>query len=106
MSEVILDSGNFNAEVKKSDIPVMVDFYADWCGPCRMMSPSIEQLANEYSGKIKVCKLNVDHAQDIAGEYGVQSIPTVIFFKEGRQVDQFTGAIPKSNIENYIKKYI
>ena len=106
MSELYLNSSNFAAEVKGPGLPVMVDFYADWCGPCKMMSPVIEQLAKEYEGKIKVFKLNVDNAQEIAGQFGVSSIPTVVFFKDGKVIDRFVGALPKANIINYIDKYI
>lgn len=106
MSEMSLNTNNFHTTIKDSSLPVMVDFYADWCGPCKMMSPVIEQLAQEYDGKLNIYKLNVDDAREIAGEYGISSIPTVIIFKDGQKVDQFIGALPKSQIEGYIKKYV
>ncbi|MBN1500979.1 MAG: thioredoxin [Spirochaetes bacterium] len=106
MSLTHLDNSNFEAEVIKSDKPVLVDFYADWCGPCRMIAPSIEKLAEEYSSEMKVCKLNVDKAGETAAKFGISGIPAVLFFKKGNVVDQFTGALPKDGIEAYIKKNI
>lgn len=82
--EMKFTSENFEAEVLKSDIPVMVDFYADWCGPCKMMEPIIEALASEYDGKVKIGKMNVDESNDIAMQYQVMSIPTIILFKNGQ----------------------
>ena len=104
MNATQLTDGNFNSEVKNSKVPVLVDFYADWCGPCRMLSPIIEKLAKKYEGKVKVYKLNVDEAGVTAGKYNVSSIPTVIMFKNGNFVDQFMGAIPEPMIEDFIKK--
>lgn len=86
---------NFEQEVLKSDIPVMVDFYADWCGPCKMMGPIVEKLADEFAGKVKIGKLNVDSSMETAGKYKVMSIPTFIFFKNGQPVDTLQGAVPK-----------
>ncbi len=106
MNLTYLDSTNFDSEVIKSEKPVLVDFYADWCGPCRMIGPSIEKLAEQYSSDMKICKLNVDKAGDIAAKFGISGIPAVLFFKKGNVVDQFTGAIPKDAIEAYIKKII
>ena len=80
----MLTSETFDKEVTESSLPVLVDFYADWCGPCKAMSPVVEQLAAEYEGKVKVCKINVDDSQDIAARFGVMSIPTFIFFKDGK----------------------
>jgi thioredoxin 1 len=106
MSLVHLTSENFKAEVIQSTLPVLVDFYADWCGPCKMIGPVIEQLALDYAGKIKVCKLNTDDGQDIAIQYGVMSIPTLIFFKGGKNVEQLVGALPKAQLESAIKRHI
>ena len=106
MNELYLNNNNFHKEIKEANLPVMVDFYADWCGPCKMMSPIIEQLAQEYEGKVKIFKLNVDEAREIAGEFGITGIPSVLIFKDGERVDQFTGALPKTQIEEYLKKYI
>lgn len=105
-SDFILNSINFHKEIKESKFPVMVDFYADWCGPCKLIAPAIEELSKEYMEKVKIFKLNVDNARDIAGEFNISSIPTVIIFKEGKPVDQFVGALPKTNIKNFIKKNI
>lgn len=89
---------NFTQEVLNSDKPVMVDFYADWCGPCKMLSPVVESLEPAYEGKVKIGKINVDENPDIASQYGVMSIPTLIFFKGGKVVDQTVGVIPQSEI--------
>ena len=94
------DENNFDAEVLQSSIPVFVDFYADWCGPCKMMSPVIDQLAAEYEGKIKVGKVNVDENNDLAVKYGIMSIPNMIFFKNGQPVDRIVGAIPKPQMKS------
>ncbi|MBU1086153.1 MAG: thioredoxin [Candidatus Omnitrophica bacterium] len=101
-----LNSDNFEQEVLKSDLPVMVDFWAQWCGPCRMLTPTIDALAKEYAGKIKVCKLNVDDANDIAAKYQVMSIPTILLFHKGKIVNQTVGAVPKEKLEEVIKPYI
>lgn len=86
-------SANFDSEVLKSDIPVFVDFYADWCGPCKMMSPVVDKLAEEYDGKIKVGKLNVDDNPDIAERYNVMSIPNMVFIKGGELIDRQIGSV-------------
>jgi thioredoxin 1 len=87
---------NFEAEVLNSDVPVFVDFYADWCGPCKMMSPVIDKLADEFDGKIKVGKINVDDNAEVAMKYNIMSIPNMKFFKGGQVVDEVIGAIPKA----------
>ena len=96
---LVLTSENFDQEVLKSDIPVLVDFFATWCGPCKMIAPTIDQLAGEYEGKVKVGKLDVDQARDIASEYGIMSVPTLLIFKNGEIVDKILGAVPKANLE-------
>ncbi len=106
MSVVHLDSGNFKKEVLESSIPVMVDFYADWCGPCKMVAPVVEELAKDYEKKIKVGKLNIDDGQDIAGELGIMSIPTIMFFRNGKKTGQVVGAQSKSALDSQIKKHL
>jgi thioredoxin 1 len=103
--EIKLDDKNFKQEVLESDIPVLVDFWADWCFPCRMVAPTIEEIAKDYEGKIKVGKLNVDEAPRTSSEYGIMSIPTFLIFKNGEVVDSLIGALPKPMIEKTIKKY-
>ncbi len=103
MSLVHLTEKNFESEVTKSQLPVLVDFWAEWCGPCRMIGPVVEQMAKDYHGKLKVAKLNVDEAQDLAIKYGVMSIPTIIVFKNGKPVDQVVGAMDKEQLVNRLK---
>lgn len=91
-----LTEDNFESEVLKSTIPVLVDFWAPWCGPCRSMAPIIDDLAKEFDGKVKIGKVNVDENRNLAGNYGVMSIPTLIFFKDGRNAGQLVGYTAKS----------
>ena len=95
---IILNDSNFDQEVLSSDLPVLVDFYASWCGPCQMMGPVVEELAQELEGRVKVAKLNVDQAQQTAGKYGVMSIPTLILFKGGQVVKQMVGFKGKEDL--------
>jgi len=99
MSEVILTDKNFDDEVTKFDGPVMVDFYAVWCGPCKMLAPVVEELAKEYAGKVKICKLNVDEASETAAKFRVSSIPTIFFFKKGKPVNQAVGLQSKEELK-------
>jgi thioredoxin 1 len=99
MSEPIaLTDDNFSEEVLNAELPVLVDFWASWCEPCRMIAPIVEELSNEYEGKAKVCKLDVDSAQKTAAEFGIRSIPTLLIFKGGKVADQLIGAVPKQQI--------
>ena len=100
------DESNFDAEVLQSDLPVFVDFDTDWCGPCKMMSPVIDKLAEEYEGKIKVGKVNVDENGDLAVRYGIMSIPNMVFFKNGEVADRVVGAIPKPAMKEKFEKNI
>jgi thioredoxin 1 len=101
-----LTSENFESEALKSEVPVVVDFWAEWCGPCKMVAPTVAQLADEYSGRVKFCKLNVDQARELASEYGIRSIPTLMIFKDGAVQETMVGARPKENIKDFIEKYV
>jgi len=103
--EITLTDENFNAEILESDLPCLVDFWAPWCGPCRMVGPIVEEIAKEYQGKIKVGKLNVDKAPKTSSQYGVMSIPTLSIFKGGERVDTVVGAIPKEEIVSKISPH-
>lgn len=103
MAEITLTKDNFDAEVMNSEIPVLVDFWAVWCGPCQMLAPTIEELANEYEGKVKVGKVNVDEQPELAQKYGIMSIPTLIYFKDGQIAEQTMGVQSKESIEAMLK---
>lgn len=102
VSNIELNSNNFKEEVLESSIPVLIDLWAPWCMPCRMITPIVEQLAEDNQGKLKVCKLNTDENQDIAARYGIQGIPTLLFFKGGQEVDRLVGVTPKPIIQKKI----
>ena len=102
--EITLTNSNFNEEVLKSDIPVLVDFWATWCGPCMMMSPIVEEIAKEFDGKIKVGKINVDEEDELASEYEIYSIPTLMLFKNGEKVGQLIGYTQKDDLINFINE--
>ena len=106
MPEIILTNQNFKKEVLESDIPVLVDFWAQWCSPCLMIAPVVEEIAREYEGKLKVGKLNVDENRQTAANYNTMSIPALLVFKDGKVVDQIIGAVPKNEIVDHIKKLL
>jgi thioredoxin 1 len=106
MSVLTVHEANFEQEVLKSELPVIVDFWAEWCGPCKVLSPIVEELAAEYKGKVKVGKVNVDENGALAGRFNVMSIPTLKFFKGGQIVGELVGAAPKATVEAEIKKVI
>ena len=97
---------SFEQDVLKSEVPVLVDFWAPWCGPCRMVAPIVEEIATEYAGKLKVVKLNTDENPNVASQYGIRSIPTLMIFRGGEKVDTVVGAVPKTTLANTITKYI
>ena len=102
MATVKVDTSNFQSEVLEAAEPVVVDFWAEWCGPCKMIAPSLEEISSEMAGKVKVAKLNIDENPDIAVKYGVRSIPTLAMFKGGEVADIKVGASPKSALSNWI----
>lgn len=101
-----VDDSNFDEIVVKSDKPVMVDFWAEWCGPCRMIAPFVEELATEYEGKALVVKCDVDSSPGVAAKFGIRNIPTVLFFKNGEVADKQVGAVPKDSFESKLKALI
>ncbi len=108
MSEnvVVLTSENWKKEVIEADGPVLVDFWAAWCAPCRMVAPAVEEVADSFAGRAKVGKLNVDEHPEIAGEFGIRSIPTMLLFKGGQVVEQRLGALPKADIAKMVEKQL
>ena len=101
MANAVTDN-NFETEVLKSELPVLVDFWAPWCGPCRAIAPVVEELAQEYDGKVKIVKMNVDENPSTPSKYGIRAIPTLILFKNGEVVSQVTGAVAKNNLKKMI----
>ena len=101
-----LTSSNFDEETKRAESPILVDFWAEWCGPCRMVAPVLEQLAADYKGKARVGKVNVDEHSAIASRYGVQSIPTLLLFKQGKVVEQYIGATSRDVLSKLIDKHL
>ncbi|HIJ58290.1 MAG: thioredoxin [Deltaproteobacteria bacterium] len=98
--------GNFDKEIVKADIPAMVDFWAEWCGPCKIVGPTVEALAKEYEGKIKIAKMNVDENRETPAKFGIRNIPTLILFKDGEVAQTIVGAQPKSHLEEELKKLL
>ncbi len=106
MKPMELTDANFQTEVLKSDLPVLVDFWAVWCGPCKMIAPVVEQVAKEYDGKLKVGKVDVDANQQTAMNFGIRSIPTLLVFKGGKVVDQIVGAVPKGALTDRLSRHL
>ncbi|MCL2931468.1 MAG: thioredoxin [Trichodesmium sp. MAG_R03] len=101
-----INNDNFQEKVIGSTLPVLIDFWAPWCGPCRMVAPVVDEIKSQYKGQIKVFKVNTDDLPDIASKYGIRSIPTLMIFKDGQRVDMIVGAVPKTTLSNTIEKYI
>lgn len=107
MSQVLAaNQQNFETEVLKSDTPVLVDFFAEWCGPCKMMSPVIDKIAGEMTGKLKVVKLDTDHSPNIANQYGIMGVPTLILFKDGKPVGKNVGYMNEQALTSFVKSHI
>ena len=97
---------SFEEEVLQSEVPVLVDFWAPWCGPCRMVAPVVDEIATQYTGQVKVVKINTDENPNVASKYGIRSIPTLMIFKGGQRVDLVVGAVPKTTLANTLEKYL
>ena len=106
MKPVEITDANFESEVLKADKPVLVDFWAEWCAPCKIIAPTVEQLAKEYDGQLKVGKIDVDSNQQTAIKFGIRSIPTLLVFKGGRVVDQIVGALPKGTLIDKVSRHL
>jgi len=106
MAAAQVTDATFKQEVLESDVPVLVDFWAPWCGPCRMVAPVVEEISDQYDGKVKVVKVNTDENPSVASQYGIRSIPTLMIFKGGQRVDMVVGAVPKTTLANTLEKYL
>jgi thioredoxin 1 len=106
MKPIEVTDSNFKKEVLESATPVLVDFWAEWCGPCKMIAPVVEQLANDFDGKLKVGKVDVDSNQQTAMQFGIRSIPTLLIFKNGKVVEQIVGAVPKQSLTDKVSKHL
>lgn len=105
-SAAAVTDASFEQDVLKSDLPVLIDFWAPWCGPCRMVAPIVDEIATEFEGKIKVFKLNTDENPNVASQYGIRSIPTLMLFKDGQKIETVVGAVPKTTLHTTITKYV
>jgi thioredoxin 1 len=106
MSAAAVTDETFEQEVIESSVPVLVDFWAPWCGPCRMVAPVVDEIAEQYAGQVKVVKVNTDDNPSVASKYGIRSIPTLMIFKGGQRVDMVVGAVPKTTLASTLEKYI
>jgi thioredoxin 1 len=104
--EITVDDGNFKTEVLESGLPVLVDFFATWCGPCRTIAPMVEEIAKEHQGKLKVCKVDIDGAPESTSRCGVLSVPTLVLFKGREEIERLVGAVPRASIEKIIAPYV